>query len=185
MTTVYFVRHAEVEYEPAVEDHLRPLSSDGLLKTNDIIKYFDNKQIDSVISSPYKRAVQTVQGISNKRQIEIKIYEDLRERKISSGHINDFNDFAYKQWMNHDFKFENGDSLNETRIRAIKVLEEIIKVYNSKTIVIGTHGTILSVILNHYDNNFGYEKWKAMKMPEIYKLELENRIAKSIEKIEI
>lgn len=87
---------------------MRPLSSYGLLQTNDIIKYFENKQIDSVISSPYKRSVQTVQDIANKRQIEIKIYEDLRERKVSSGHIVDFSDFAYKQWMNRDFKFENG-----------------------------------------------------------------------------
>ena len=45
-----------------------------------------------MISSPYKRAIQTVQGIANTYHVSIEIEEDLRERLLSSEPVADFND---------------------------------------------------------------------------------------------
>ena len=70
----------------------RPLSEKGHLDAENVTSLLKDKHIDVVISSPYKRAVQTVQGIANTYDVSIQIEEDLRERLLSSEPVADFND---------------------------------------------------------------------------------------------
>lgn len=169
MTVVYFVRHAEVTYIP--DESLRALSALGIEQANQISDYFDGLKIDRFLSSPYKRAIETIEKLALSRGIKIEQNEALRERKVANGHIDDFNGFVKRQWENFDYKLEDGESLSETKERGLGALNEIVNQCENENVVIGTHGTILSVLLNHYDPLFGYENWKAMKMPSIYKLE--------------
>ena len=69
-----------------------------------------DRHIDVVISSPYKRAIQTVQGIANTYDVSIQIEEDLRERLLSSESVTDFNDAVQKVWEDWDFAQEGGES---------------------------------------------------------------------------
>lgn len=169
MTVVYFVRHAEVTYIP--DDSLRALSSFGVEQAIQVSDYFEGLKINRILSSPYKRALETIEKIAVSRGIKIELNEELRERKVANGHIDDFDGFVKRQWENFDYKLEDGESLSETKERGIGALNEILNQCENETVVIGTHGTILSVLLNHYDPSFGYEDWEAMKMPSIYKLE--------------
>ncbi|MFJ7737701.1 histidine phosphatase family protein [Lysinibacillus sp. NPDC097287] len=61
LTNLYFVRHEHSTYSP---DELgRPLSKESLAveRINHIL---EKENIDTVVSSPYKRAVQTVKGVA-------------------------------------------------------------------------------------------------------------------------
>ena len=96
MTTIYFVRHAHSTYTK--EERERPLSEKGHLDAENVTHLLKDKHIDVVISSPYKRAIQTVQGIANTYHVSIEIEEDLRERLLSSEPIADFNDAIENVW---------------------------------------------------------------------------------------
>ena len=54
MTTIYFVRHAEPNLSNH-DDKSRELSSKGLQDRKLVTEYLKDKEIDLVISSPYKR----------------------------------------------------------------------------------------------------------------------------------
>jgi len=71
--------------------------------------------------------------------------------------IEDFNSFAKKQWEDFDYKLSDGESLREVQNRNIKALNEVLRMYEGKNIVIGTHGTALSTIINYYDSTYGYD----------------------------
>ena len=59
MTRIYFIRHAESDN--AVRDgRIRPLTEKGLADRRLVTKYLQDKKIDAVLSSPFKRAVDTV-----------------------------------------------------------------------------------------------------------------------------
>ena len=60
--------------------------------------------------------------------------------------------------------------------RNIEALNEILSDNTDKDIVIGTHGTALSTILNFYDNNFGCEDFLRIidRMPYIIELDFES-----------
>jgi len=57
--------------------------------------------------------------------------------------------------------------------RNITALKEILNENKGKNVVIGTHGTALSTILNYYNKTFGYEEFNRIKsiMPWIIVME--------------
>ena len=92
MTTVYFVRHAEPNYANH-NDVQRELTDKGLLDRELVTQYLADKEIDVVLSSPYKRAVDTVRDFADKNRLTIQTVEDFRERKVDSVWIENFNEF--------------------------------------------------------------------------------------------
>ena len=152
---------------------MRPLSEEGWKKAYDLIKIFENVHIDNIFSSPYKRAIQTLEPIAKNKDMEINIIDDFRERKVSDGWVDKFMEYSEKQWKDFMYKLENGESLSEVQYRNIKSLEKILEEYNGKTLIIGTHGTALSTIINFYDKTFNFDKFVEIMniMPYIVKFE--------------
>ena len=97
MTKVYFVRHAEPNYNNHNDD-LRELSSKGMEDRKLVTEFLADKHIDVVLSSPYKRAIDTVKDFADSYGIEINIIYDFRERKVESGWVEDFAAFTKMQW---------------------------------------------------------------------------------------
>ncbi len=93
MTTVYFVRHAEPNYDNH-DDMSRELSNRGLQDRKLVTEFLLDKQIDVVLSSPFKRAIDTIADFAELTDLEIQIIEDFRERKVDSEWIDDFNAFC-------------------------------------------------------------------------------------------
>jgi len=62
VTNLYLVRHAHSTYTP--DEIGRPLSTKGFTDAKRISNILENENIDVLISSPYKRAVQTVARIA-------------------------------------------------------------------------------------------------------------------------
>lgn len=183
MTNLYFVRHAKVIYTE--DDHSRPLSEEGKADIANVTDYFRNIEIHNIVSSPYIRAIHTIEGVSEDKNISIECYDDLRERKVAHGFIEDFETFSIKQWQDYDFKLEGGESLAEVQRRGNKVIRHLLNVYKDKNVVIGTHGTFLAVQLNYYDSQYDSDFWKKIKMPDIFKLEFDGDKLMSIENLKV
>ena len=162
MTHIYFVRHAEPNYNNH-DDLSRELTPKGSQDRKLVTDFLSDKKIDVVISSPYKRAVDTVKDFADNYGFEIEIMDHFRERKITDDWINTFAGFTKKQWENFSFKLPDGESLNEVQKRNISGLELVLKKYCGKNVVIGSHGTALSTIINYYDNSYGYKDFEKIK----------------------
>ncbi|EOP56018.1 histidine phosphatase family protein [Bacillus cereus] len=182
MTTIYFVRHAHSTYTK--EERERPLSEKGLLDTQHVTRLLKDKHIDVVISSPYKRAMQTVQGIANTYNLSIQLEEDLRERLLSKEPVTDFNDAIQKVWEDWTFAYEGGESSNIAQRRAVICMQSILRKYKDKNIVIGTHGNIMVLLMNYFDSKYDFQFWKTLHMPDVYKLTFDNNRFISAERVE-
>ena len=68
-----------------------------------------------------------------------------------------------------DLKYEGGESSNEAKERIVAVVKDIIA-SDSKNTIIVAHGGIISLLLNTYDENFGFAKWKSLSNPDVYLL---------------
>ncbi len=185
MTTIYFIRHAEPNYENH-DDLTRELTPRGKKFSKIISSYLEDKGIDIVFSSPFKRSVDTIADFANGHRMEINIVPDFRERKVGNEWIDDFDAFSRNQWEDFDYKLAAGESLRETQKRNIDALEKILKTYSGKNIVIGTHGTALSTIIRCYDNKFGFSDFERIKgmMPWIVVMTFDEEKCTGIEKIE-
>ncbi|MFT4414309.1 histidine phosphatase family protein [Fredinandcohnia humi] len=170
-TNLYFVRHAHSKYTP--DELQRPLSDKGIQDAQKVTDIFQNKPIDTILSSPYKRAVETVSGIASHIQKEIKIVNGFRERTLSERPVEDFSKAITYVWSNPHFSLEGGESNFTAQQRGVNATIEVLQTYKGKNIVVGTHGNIMVLIMNHFDNRYDFEFWKRLKMPDIYRLTFE------------
>ena len=182
MTTIYFVRHAHSTYTK--EERERPLSEKGWLDAQNITSLLKGEKVDVVISSPYERAIQTVEGIANANKLSIQLEEDLRERLLSKEPVEDFNDVIQKVWKDWTFAYEGGESNDVAQRRAVICMQSILKKYKGKNIVIGTHGNIMVLLMNYFDSKYDFQFWKTLHMPDVYKLTFDNNRFISAERVE-
>ena len=162
MTNIYFVRHAEPNYNNH-DDLTRELSPKGMTDRELVTAFLTGKQVDIILSSPYKRAVDTVAHFASLLTLPITTINDFRERRVDSSWINDFDAFTRSQWANFKYKLTDGETLSEVQKRNIVALQEVIRQHEGKNVVIGSHGTALSTIINYFVPQFGIEEFIRIK----------------------
>lgn len=147
-TTVIFVRHAQAVYNE--DDRNRPLSKDGLQDSKIVLETLRNRHILVFASSPYQRSIQTILETSCFFDMPIQTDERFRERKCG----NYDPAMLKKRWADFSFAEEGGECLQSVQDRNVAALQDLLHEHAGKTIVIGTHGTALSTILNYFDKTF-------------------------------
>lgn len=174
MTRIYFVRHAQPNYDNH-DDFFRELTKKGMEDRKLVTEFLKDKNIDVVLSSPYRRAVDTVRHFADKHSLQIRTIDDFRERKIDSEWIEDFQGFAKRQWEDFSYKLSDGETLGEVQRRNISALNQVLREYEGKNIVIGSHGTALSTIINYFVPEFGFAEFEKIRgiMPWVVYFEFE------------
>ena len=152
MTKIYFVRHAQPEHAWE-DDRTRPLTGEGKKDSNIVFEFLKDKHIDAFYSSPYKRSMDTIADSADFFGKDIITDEDLRERE--KGENGNNHGMFQKRWDDHNYHEEGGESIAMVQKRNIRALTEILRDNIDKEVVVGTHGTALSTILNFYDKSFG------------------------------
>ena len=187
MTNLYFVRHAEPNYNNH-DDMSRELTENGLRDRMKARDFLSDKDINLVLSSPYKRSVDTVRPIADAiGQQEIETYYDLRERTVCDEWLYCFDEYAQNQWSDFTYKLKGGECLGEVQKRNIAAINEIVAKYPDRNIAIGSHGTALSTIIHYYTNGkWNFDDFQRIKkvMPFIVKVSFENGKAVSCEVFE-
>lgn len=168
MTNLYFIRHAHSTYTP--DELERPLSEKGKKDAERIMALIQPDSIDVVVSSPYKRAVQTVEGVAQQYNLEIEIFEELKERTLTGKPAEDFTAAITKVWEEPNFAWEGGESNMEAQARGVSVIRHLLQKYKGKNVAIGIHGNIMVLIMNHFDKQYDFTFWNGLDMPDIYKL---------------
>ncbi len=178
MTTVYFVRHAQPD-SSVRDDKIRPLTEEGLNDSLLVTEVLSDKRIDVIYSSPYKRSIDTVGDFSQKSGLMINTIDDLRERNAGMWHGENFFEFIKNQWEDFSYHILDGECLFDVQKRNIAALENILAENDEKNIVIATHGTALSTILNYYYPEFNAECFFKIVdfMPFVIRVEFENKRA--------
>lgn len=127
--------------------------------------------MDVIISSPYYRAIQTIEEIANDRNLEIQLFEELKERSIKDRLPEEkILQVIKKSFDDKDYCLPGEETTRQAQERAIPVMKHLLNEYKGKNIVIGTHGNIMTIIMNYFDQQYGYAFWKSTTKPDIYKL---------------
>lgn len=189
MTTIYFIRHAEPERgaDSPYTDSTYPLTEKGLKDRELVTAFLRDKKIDVVLSSPFKRAVDTVTPFAEEIGCEIELIDDFRERAIAEKWIglDEWKLFAKRQWEDFTYKLPGGECIAEVQQRNLTALNDVLQRYNGKNIAVGAHGMSLSSIINHYNSSFGFVELEAMPMPWVAKMVFDGDICLSCDMIDL
>lgn len=175
-TFIYMVRHAESPYIPGAE-RTRGLSEKGKSDVRKVTEILQGERIDVAVSSPYVRAILTVEESGDQLGLEVKTYEDLRERCFSGEDYilrdEHFMSSVKQMFQDPDFALPGGESNTDCQQRAVSALKDILNKYEGKKVVLGTHGNVMTMMMNHFDSKYGWNFFKQTSKPDIYRMAFE------------
>ncbi|KYG92120.1 histidine phosphatase family protein [Metasolibacillus sp. FSL H7-0170] len=181
MNTIYFVRHAHSYYTP--DEYNRPLSKEGWVEAQKLVKVFGALEIHAIYASNYKRAIETIQPIASEKNLTIIQKETLNERILATETISDFLSGIAKVWAEPTFSFAGGESNITAQKRVIPTIAKLLNCHKNENIVVGTHGNILTLLLNYFDKQYDIEFWQSLKMPDIIVAKFANNKLISVERL--
>jgi 2,3-bisphosphoglycerate-dependent phosphoglycerate mutase len=174
---VLLVRHAEPipPGSPGWEDRDddRPLSDAGRLAAEQLADELEPYVITSVYSSPYPRAIETVTPTANRRMLEVQLLPDLRERRLTVVvPTADWADHLQRAWADPDYAVEGGESGRQAQRRAMSLLDLLrTRHADGGRLLVGSHGNLISLVLQAFEPEVDHAFHLAMPMPAIYHLE--------------
>lgn len=169
MKKIYLIRHCEAEGQPFEAQ----LTDRGLKQALELADYFSNIKIDRIISSPYTRAIQSIQPLAERLHLEIENDSRLTERVLSTNNLTDWFEKLRVTFDDLELKFEGGESSQEAMDRIVEVVEKVFTSETKNTIIV-THGNLMSLLLRYYNKNFGFEDWRNLSNPDLFLLKNES-----------
>ncbi len=162
---VYLIRHCAATgqgQEPGA-----PLSEEGFRQAEQLAEWFANREIARIVSSPYTRAVQTVEPLAKRCGLAIETDERFRERTLCSVPCPDWREQVAASYADLDLCLPGGESCRTAMIRGVKALEDVIR-YGAFPAVVVTHGNLLTLLRKHFDEAIGLEEWQQLTNPDVY-----------------
>ncbi|MBS2967376.1 histidine phosphatase family protein [Metabacillus sp. KIGAM252] len=168
---IYLIRHCKA----SGQDLEAPLTQEGRAQAASLAAFLAGKSIDVIYSSPFKRAIDSVLPISRACNLDVILDQRLAERILSIKNLQDWIDKLSQTFEDKTLVFEGGESSMAAASRGLEVIQSFLD-SSYQTAAIVSHGNLISLILNHYDESYGFEQWKALSNPDLYLLEFEGSI---------
>ncbi|AJS58626.1 histidine phosphatase family protein [Paenibacillus sp. IHBB 10380] len=163
---IYLVRHCKAEGQHPDAN----LTDIGYLHAERLAEFLYDKNIETIIASPFVRAYQSIFPLAKKLRINVVTDERLSERVLCGENHPNWREMLRNTFNDLELCYEGGESSSTAMIRALSVIKDVNESGRNNA-VITTHGNLMSLLLKYYDNNqFGFEEWEALSNPDVYHL---------------
>ena len=125
----------------------------------------------SVVSSPYRRAHDTIAPAAAALGIAITMRDDAREWDDGFETADDWRPRYEACWRDLDLRYGDGESHRDLMVRAGACLRELLDRAGDGTIVVASHGTWISRGLQALGAPVTLAFWEAMPLPAVFELQ--------------
>jgi 2,3-bisphosphoglycerate-dependent phosphoglycerate mutase len=162
---LYVVRHGLAEGQSPDA----PLTWEGRRQAERLSELLKDRHIDQIISSPYVRALTSIEPVAE--GLRMQAHEDprLSERVLSSEPLDNWSDCLEQTFVDFELAYNGGETSEQAMGRVIHVVNEALA-GNHCDVVIVTHGNLMTLLLRHFDERFGFEEWAALTNPDVYRV---------------
>lgn len=168
--SLYLIRHAESAPSVSLPEPEWPLSEAGQAQALHLRDALASAGISRICSSPYKRAVDTIRPLAEAMKLEIILRDNLRERKLTNGWVDDFQALVRRAWDDFDFALPGCESSTAAQKRIVRTIDALALAHSGETIAVSSHGNVIGLYLNALDPSFSFEKWRAMRNPDVFRI---------------
>ncbi len=173
MKRLYLVRHCQATgQEPEAL-----LTLEGESQAEVLADFLAPLGIQRIVSSPFRRAVQSIQPLANQLGLRVEIDGRLAERVLSTAPLADWLARYQASFEELDVGLEGGESSRDAMARGAAAVEDVLA-HPAGTTVAVSHGNLLTLIRRHIDGRSGYDEWKALTNPDVFCLEADGMTRK-------
>ncbi len=160
MTRFIVVRHGETEWNVAarIQGHGdSPLTAMGVAQAEAVAQRLATEKFDRIVASDLARAHETAKRIGAVNAHPIDLDPRLRERSFGDGEGLSYEEvdrlypgaFSRVRETDPDYRIPGGESRREFHERVVAGVEAIAKRHAGETLVLVTHGGVLSTLYRH------------------------------------
>lgn len=185
-TIIFMVRHGQ---SPKTEknERTRGLTEKGRSDAKKATELLKDEGIDTFISSPYSRAILTIEELADSLDKEILVYENLKEMIFTDEDkiIEDKDLFpsVERMFSDPDYSLPGGESKRICQDRLIAAFKEILKQHKGQKVVIGTHGMVMTLMMGYFDDRYDFQFLMQTSKPDIYRMEFNEEELVAIERL--
>src|SRR5699024_7632511 len=129
-----------------------------------------NIDCDRIISSSYLRAIDSIRPYADQICLPIDVDERLKERILSDRPIDDCVDVLELSFHDDLFSLPDGESAYDALKRAKDVFASLDEHEDVMNVMIVSHGNFIALVLQQLDEAYGFDQWKQLRNPDIYKI---------------
>lgn len=163
---IYLTRHGQTDFNKrdiVLGSTDIELNETGLSQAEELAEKVSGLDVDIIIASPMLRAMKTAQFVAEKNGLEIITDNRLREwnygeyegkTRFTDGFAENKKNFGVKMG-------KTGESLLQLAQRVYSALDDIIKNYSEKNVLIVSHGGVCRVIETYFHDmtTAEFENW--------------------------
>jgi 2,3-bisphosphoglycerate-dependent phosphoglycerate mutase len=164
----YVVRHcAAIGQEPEA-----PLSDAGRAQAGELADALADAGITRIVCSPFRRARDSIAPLAARLGLTVEQDARLEERVLSLEQLPEWRAALRASFDDPELRLPGGESGREATARAVAALNDAVAVEGGLTCLV-THGTLMTLLLRHFDAGFGYEAWARLTNPDVFSLTLD------------
>ena len=150
---------------------MRPLSAAGRQAAERVADLLAPLNIAAIHSSPYTRAIQTVQPLATRLRLPIQPDDELRERHLGDDPMADFKAAVRATWDDFAFAHPGGESSAAAQARISRAIARIAATPADGNIAIASHGNAIALFLHTLDPAVDFTYWDTMSLPDVHAID--------------
>jgi broad specificity phosphatase PhoE len=169
------VKHSMPDIEEARPANTWRLSPAGQVRAQKLAAQLVDFSPQVILSSPEPRAKETAEILASWFRLDLQTVPDLREHDRSNVPFLPYDRFQISM---RDF-FQKADELvlgtetaNQAHARFYRAVHSILNQYLNKTVVIVTHGTVISLFVSRLTGSSDLELWNRLGLPSFIAMDL-------------
>ncbi len=163
--SIYLVRHCSA----TGQERDAPLTDEGREQSLRLSSFLAQRAIVRIVSSPFKRAVDSAGPLSEKLGLPIEIDERLAERQLGLVENGDWLSALRLSFSNPNLCLPGGESSLVAQSRGVSVIEDVFRGAQLPTAVF-SHGNLLALIANSIDGSLSFDFWRGLSNPDVFEV---------------
>lgn len=169
------VKHSVPEMEQGRPANAWKLSPEGQVRAQRLAEELRSYEPEVIVCSHEPKAQETAAILARQLQLDLQAVPDLNEHDRSNVPFLSHETF---QASIHEF-FQKPDELvfgretaNQAYTRFYRAVHSILSAHTGKTVVIVTHGTVISLFVSRLTGSSDFELWHKLGLPSFVAIDL-------------
>ena len=169
------VKHSVPQIHPEHPANTWKLSEEGQLRAHRLAEQLESFAPEVIVSSDEPKAKETADIVARRLQLDLQIVPDLREHDRSNVPYIPHDAFqaSMREFFQNPDKLVFGrETADQAHARFYRCIHSILNQNRNKTIVLVTHGTVISVFVSRLTGSSDLELWNMLGLPSFVAMDL-------------
>lgn len=164
--TLYLVRHCQSEGQAPDA----PLTPVGQVQAEALADFLLSlSPVQRIVASPFLRAQQSAAPLARQLGLAVEIDGRLAERTLWVGSRPDWLERIEASFADPALCYPGGESGETAQGRGVAALQDILRHPANCTVAV-THGNLLALLLNHFDQRVGFSEYRRLTNPDVFRV---------------